>query len=65
MDRIFKVELVANESDELHDGDDPELAHSLAAMVLDRPHGDPEFFGDLLISYSSRHEAQHLTLARG
>jgi hypothetical protein len=48
-DRIFNVEPVANEPDELRDVDYPELAHSPAAMVLDRPLGDPEFFGDLLI----------------
>ena len=42
--RIFNVEPVANEPDELRDVDYPEFAHSLAAMVLDRPLGDPEFF---------------------
>ena len=54
----------ANEPDELRDVDYPELAHSPAAMVLNRPLGDPEFFGDLLISQSGRDESQYVALAR-
>jgi hypothetical protein len=63
--RIFNVEPVANEPDELRDVDYPEFAHSLAAMVLNRSLGDPEFFGDLLISHSGGDEPQNVALPRG
>ena len=64
-DRIFKVEPVANKPDELRGVDYPKFAHPPAAIELDRPLGDPEFFGDLLISHSGGDEPQYVALARG
>jgi hypothetical protein len=55
---------VANKPSELHGVSYTELAESSLAMDLDRPHGDSQLFGDLLIWVSGRDKPHHLALAR-